>query len=159
EPRNNHIKLQNTHSAHYKVVVFHGLEYLHSALLGQLDQTLLQLLGLQRIFQANPAEQLRREVRNTGELHILTSSEGISELYGAVVVQTDDVTGERLFCVLPIPSHKRQRIRKTHVFRDTNVTGFHALVVAAGHNSDKSNPVPVLRIHICLDFEDKARKT
>src|SRR5690606_30136758 len=91
EPAGDHIELQYADRAEEDVVVALGEEHLGGPFLGQLLQALAQLLGLERVLQAYPAEQLRRKVWNTGEADVLAGGEGITDLDGAVVVQTNDV--------------------------------------------------------------------
>ncbi len=71
----------------------HRTEHLHRALFRQLNQPFQQLFLLQWIAQTNTTEQFWREVRNTGELHVLTLREGVANLNRAVVVQTNDIAG------------------------------------------------------------------
>ena len=89
----------------------------------------MQLLGLERVLQANTTEQFRCEIGDAGKFHIFTTSESIPQLDGAVVVKADNIAGERLSRMLPVACHEGQRIGKTNLFADPHMTRFHALIV------------------------------
>src|SRR5690606_1209664 len=80
-----HVELQLPHRPHHHVVAVDGEEHLGGALLRQLLQTLVELLGLEGIAHADAAEQFRREVGHAGELAILPVGEGVADLDGTVV--------------------------------------------------------------------------
>ncbi len=106
QTRNYYVKLQHTDRTDDEIVADERTEHLHCALFGELDQPLEQLLLLERVAQADAAEQLGRKVRDAGELEILTLGEGVAYLYGAVVVQTYDIARDGLDGLLPITGHE-----------------------------------------------------
>ena len=91
-----HVELQHTDGAKDDVVAAFREEHLGRAFFGQLLQALAQLLGFQRVLEAYAAEQFRGEVRDTGEAQGFAFAEGVADLDGAVVVQTDDVAKQCL---------------------------------------------------------------
>ncbi len=130
-------------------------EHLHRALFRELNQAFQQLLLLERIAQADAAEQLWRKVRNAGELHRLTLSKGVTDLNSTVVMQTNDIAGERLFNMRAIAGHKGQRIGNHHIFPGTHLPQFHALFITARYHTHERHAVAVFGIHIRLNLEDK----
>ena len=76
-----------------------GLEHLDRAFLAQLLQALLQLLGLERIARARDAEELRREIRDALERERLAFGQRVADLELAVVVDADDVAGDRVLAL------------------------------------------------------------
>ena len=64
EPGHGHVKLKNTDGAKDVSIARQGAKELDSPLLGQLNQALEQLLGLERAFQLNPAEMIRGKAGN-----------------------------------------------------------------------------------------------
>ena len=67
-----HLELQRSDGTENEVVISHGLEKLRRALLTQLGKSLLQRFEAQRVFQRCTTEDLRREIRNTGEADLFT---------------------------------------------------------------------------------------
>ena len=61
------LELQRADGAQNELVVAHRLEELRRALLAQLHQALGERLHAQRILQHRAAEELRREIGDTGE--------------------------------------------------------------------------------------------
>ena len=153
-----HFVLQHTHRTHHDIVIAAGEKNLGRALLGQLLQALLQLLGLQGVTEADTAKQLRRKVGHTGILECLALTEGIANLDGAVVVQTDNIAGNCLFHHIPLPRLEVHRIGNPDVLAQAYMAHLHTAVVGAGANAHKGDTIPVLGIHIGLDFENKPRK-
>ena len=152
---NHHIKLKHTHRPDNQVVVGQRTEDLHRALFGQLNQSFQQLFLFQRITQTDTAEQFRCKVRDTGEFQNLTLSEGITNLNGAVVMQTDNITGIGAIHMRTVAGHKGQRIRNHHVFFETHLMQFHAFFIHTGDNAQERHAVTMFRIHIRLNFKDK----
>ena len=106
EPGHGHLELEHAHRAENVVVADDRPEHLHRALLGHLQQPLLQLLHLQRVLQHHPAEVFGREVGDTGELERFLVGEGVADLDGAVVVDADDVAGPGLVHVRALLGHE-----------------------------------------------------
>ncbi|RMO66656.1 hypothetical protein ALQ39_00548 [Pseudomonas amygdali pv. eriobotryae] len=148
-----HIELQHTDGAEDDVVAALREEHLRGAFFGQLLKALTQLLGFERVLQAHAAEQLRCEVRNTGEAQCFAFGEGVADLDGAVVVQTDDVTGIGFFQLLTLRREERQRITDPHVLAQAHVAHFHSLVVTARTDTHERDTVAVLGVHVRLDLE------
>src|SRR5690606_2729771 len=121
ETAGDHVELQHTDRAEDDVVVALGEEHLGGAFLGQLLQTLTQLLGFERVLQAHAAEQLRGEVRDAGETEVLAFGEGIADLDGAVVVQAEDVAGIGFFQVLALAGEEGQCVADGHVLAQAGV--------------------------------------
>ena len=55
-------------------------------------------------------------MRNTGELHHLPFRKRIADLNGTVVVQANDIPGDRLFHVTAIARKKGDRISNFYIF-------------------------------------------
>ena len=68
-------------------------EHLHHALLGQLLQRLLQLLGLHRVGQPHAAQDFRREARHADEVEVLALGQRVADAQRAVVGNADHVAG------------------------------------------------------------------
>ena len=75
-----------------------------------------------------------------------------------MVVQADDVPGYRLLNQHSLTGLEGHGIGDLYVLGRPNVAHFHALGVAPRADPNKGYPVPVFRIHIGLDFENKARE-
>ena len=88
------------------------------------------MLLLEGVTQADAAEQFGGEVRDAGELQILTLGEGVADLYGAVVVQPYDVTGAGLDGLLAITGHEGDGVGDVHILADAHVAHLHALAVS-----------------------------
>src|SRR5690606_27811616 len=93
------------------------------------------------VLQAYPAEQLRRKVRNTGEADVLAGGEGITDLDGAVVVQTNDVAAVGLLQPLPVAGEEGQGIGDPDVLADTHMAHLHALFVLARAHAHEGDTV------------------
>ena len=91
-----HVELQRTDRAQYKVIVVQRLEKLRSTFLAQLRQAFSQCFEAQRIFQNRTLEDFRRKTRNTGKTNLLTFGKTVTNIDGAVVVQTDGLGAERI---------------------------------------------------------------
>ncbi len=111
------------------------------------------MLGLERVLQAYATEQLRGEVRDTGEPQGFALGEGIADLDGAVVVQADDVAGVGFFQLLAFRREERQRVADPYVLAQAHMAHFHALVVTARADTHEGDAVAVLGIHVRLDLE------
>ena len=130
-------------------------EHLGGAFLGQFLQALAQLLGFQRILQAYASKQFGGKVRDTGKADLFALGKGIANLYGAMVVQTDDVTGPGFFQVLALGGKEGQGIGNAQFLAGSDMEEFHALFIVAGADTHEGNAVAVLGVHVRLDLEHK----
>ena len=96
EPVRDHLELQLADRAEQQHRAGDRAEHLDRALLAELRQAGLQLLGAQRVGDFDAAEHLGREERQAGVLQRLAFGERVAELQHAVVGDADDVAGEGL---------------------------------------------------------------
>ena len=90
------LELQRADGAQQQRVARRRLEHLDRAFLAQLLQALGELLRLERIARARDAEELGREVRDALEGERLAFGQRVADLQLAVVVDADDVAGDRV---------------------------------------------------------------
>ena len=95
----------------------------------QLLQALAQLLGFQRVLQAHAAEQFRGEVRDAGEAQHFAFGEGVADLDGAVVVQTNNIARPCFFQMLTVTRQEGQCITNTYIFTQTHMLHFQAFFI------------------------------
>ncbi len=98
---------------------------------------------------------LGRKIWNATELQNFFFAECITDLYGAVVVNADNVPGKGFFHIFPFPGHKNGGVGQSDLFSGTVVDHFHTSVKFAGAYPYKRDAVPVGRIHVGLDFKSK----
>ena len=67
DPGLQHVELQLADHAHDPVAADHAAEHLGHALLGQIFQRALELLGLHRVLEPHAPQDLGREVGDAGE--------------------------------------------------------------------------------------------
>ena len=156
QPEGHDVELQLAHRAEDQVVVSKRPEELRGALLAELVETLLQRLHPQRVLQHGAAEYLRGEVRNAREHDRLALGEGIADVDRSMVVQADDVAGERLLGTLAVRRHEGQRVGDADLLAEAHVPEAHAARVAARADPHEGDTVPVGRVHVGLDLEDEA---
>ena len=118
----------------------------------------MQMFHPQRIFKPHAAEMLRCEMRNAGELERFFLREGIADFNRAVIMNADDVAGICLFDIGAVLRHKNCGIGERYFLADAVMNNFHAALKLSRTNPHKSDAVAVRRIHIGLDFKDKAGK-
>src|SRR5450830_1026829 len=150
-----HFKLQHANRAQDQVAIIGRLEDLYRTLFTQLLQTLVQLLDLQRITDARYTEEVRCEIRNTGELQQFAFRKAVADLHIAVVGQADDVTGVGFFDLLTARSHEGHHRRHLDVAVQAQMLEFHAALETARAHTQEGNTVAVSRIHIGLNLEDE----
>src|SRR3569623_1391437 len=126
-----HVELQHTHRTQNQVVAVERPEQLSRALLARLLWALMQRLHAQRIAQARTPEQLGSKMRNTGEFEALALGESVADLYGAVIVQADDVAGIGILHLLALARHEGDGVRDLALAADAHVEKFVALGVGA----------------------------
>ena len=96
EPHPQHVELQRPDHADQRGRAVGRPEHLHDALLGQLLQRLLELLGLHGVGQADAAQDFRREARHADELDVLAFGQRVADAQRAVIGNADHVAGIRL---------------------------------------------------------------
>ena len=153
-----HLELQLADRAEDQIVVAQRLEQLRGAFLAKLREAFLQGLHAQRILEHGAAEDLRREIRHAREGEILAFGEGVADVDGAVIVQTDDIAGVGLLGLTAIGGEKGQRIGNADVLVEAHVMQAHAARVAAGTQAHERDAVAVPGIHVGLDLEDESRE-
>ncbi len=73
-----------------------------------------------------------------------------------MIVDTDNITGKGFFHILAVLSHEYSGIGKSNLFSDPVVEYLHSPAEFSGADPDKSDSVPVGRVHVGLDFEGKS---
>ena len=151
-----HIELKLAHRAHNQVRGVHQRKHLRGALLRELLQTLLKLLGLHGITQANAAKQFRRKVRDTGETEGFTVGKGVADLNRAVVVQADDITRQGALHEHALAGLEAQRIGDFHMLARAHMAHLHTFFIATRTDAQKRDAVAMARVHVRLNLEHKA---
>ena len=118
----------------------------------------MELFGFERVFRTSTAEQFRSEVWNTGEAEHFALRKRVADVQLAVVVDTDDVAGNGVCHQHAVVGHEGKGIRDLHFFAFSDMKHFHTRLVFAGADAEEGNTVAVLRIHVCLNLEHKARE-
>ena len=134
----------------------HRAEDLDRALLAQLREAGLELLGPQRVGHLDAAEHLGREEGQAGELQRFALGQRVAELQHAVVGDADDVAGEGLVEQFAALAQERDHgIGPQLLAAARHLQPHAALEVAAGH-AHEGDAVAVRRVHVGLDLEDDA---
>ena len=94
-------------------------------------------------------------MRNSGKLKALTLGEGIANLDSAVVMQADDIAGNRLFHQHPLSRLEGHCVGDFHILANAHMPHFHTLAVAPGAHPHKGDAITMTRIHVRLDLEHK----
>ena len=102
QPERNQIELQYPNCTDHNFILAQRFEDLGRAFLSQLLYALFELFRPQRIFDPHPPEQLRRKVWDTNESMGFALGEGIANLNGSVVMQTNNIARPRFIYVLTI---------------------------------------------------------
>ena len=84
-------------------------EHLGHALLGQILERALELLGLHRILQPHAAQDLRREVGDADDLDRLALGQRVADAQHAVVGDADDVARPGLVDDLALAGEEQDR--------------------------------------------------
>ncbi len=118
----------------------------------------MQMFHPQGIFKPHAAEMLRCEMRNAGEFERFFLRESIADLNRAVIMNADDIARICLFDIRAVLRHKNCGIGERHFLADTVMNNAHAALKLSRADPHKSNTVAVRRIHVGLDFKNKAGK-
>ena len=156
QPLFDDVKLQHADRAEDEVVADERLEELGRAFFAQLLQPFQERFHFQRVFQANAAEEFRREVGDAGELQFFAFGEGVADADGAVVVDADDVASDGGVDVFALGGEEGECVRDFDVARKPHLAQFHARGEGAGVDAHEGDAVAVFRVHVRLDFEDEA---
>ena len=148
--------MQHTDGAKDEVVANQRLEKLGRPFFAELFQPFQERFHFQRVFQADAAEEFRREVGDAGELQIFAFGEGIANANGAVVVDADDVAGDGVIDMFAFGGEEGECIGDFDVAGEAYLAQFHAGSEGAGIDAHEGDAVAVFRVHIRLDFEDEA---
>ena len=152
------LELQRADRAEDQVVAHQRAEELGRAFLGQLRDTFLQLLQLERIAQARAAEQFGREIRDAGVRQLFADGEGVADRDRAVVVQADHVARIGRIDDLAIAGHEGQCVRELDLLAQAHMEGLHRRVVAARAHAQERDTIAVHRVHVGLDLEHESGK-
>ena len=116
----------------------------------------MQCFQTQRVFQHGASKYLWREIWDARKANYFAFGETVTDINGAVIMNTDDVTRVRSFGMLSIRSHKRNRFRYFHLFTGANMQYAYSFAVLTRADSHERNPVAVPWIHIRLNLENEA---
>src|SRR5690554_798923 len=94
-------------------------------------------------------------MRDPGELQVFPFRESVANLYRAVIMETDDITGYCALCLLAGTGHERDSITDAYILAESAVAQLHAFGVLAGTHPQKGYSVAMLGVHIGLDLEHK----
>src|SRR5438046_2542597 len=111
------------------------------AFIAEPAQCLLQLLRLERVARARDREELRREIRNALEVQRFALGQRIADLQLAVIVDADDVAGDRVRTRHAFVGHERQRVADLHLASGAYVAHLDAWRITARTNAKKPDPV------------------
>ncbi len=75
-----------------------------------------------------------------------------------MVVDADDVAGDRILARDTLVGHERQRMRDLHLAVGTQVAYFHSRHEASRAHAEECDAVAMLRVHVRLDLENEARE-
>ena len=150
------LELQLADGTEHQRVRRRRLEHLDRAFLAQLLQALLQLLGLERVARARDAEEFRREIGDALERQRLAFGQRVADLQLAVVVDADDVAGDRVLARDALVGHEGQRVGELHLAPGAQVPDLHRRPVASRADAKERDAVAVPRVHVGLDLEDEA---
>ena len=153
------VKLQRAHHAHNDLL--HAgvgdLEDLNGALLSDLLGPLDELLALQRVLGAHPAEMLRGEGGDGVKFALgVWGADGVPDGEDAGVKDADDVPGVGLFNDLPLGCHQLLRPGEPQLPLPLHMVDLLVSVKPAGADPDEGDSVPVGLVHIGLNLKDKA---
>ncbi len=93
-----HIELQSSDNPDNRLRTVDRREHLHDALFRHLEKRFLELLRLDRIFEADAAQNFRRKTRNAEEGDVFAFGKRITNTQRSPVRNADHVARESLFC-------------------------------------------------------------
>ncbi len=114
------------------------------------------MLGAHRIDGAHLLQQFRREARDAGKADFLALGQRIADAKIAMVGNADDVARPGLLCQFPVLRQKQHRVMNIENFLAPDMFQLGATFEMTRHQPHERDTVPVFRIHIRLDFEDKS---
>ncbi len=161
QPVLQHLKLQGTYCA-YDVRLSTGtglLEQLDSPLLGQLLYTLDKLLTLHGVLGLDTGKFLWREYREVLIFELVGHiAEGITYTEDTWVKKAYNISWISLIHDLPVLGQELLWLGQLDGLATATVVYTHAPLKLAGANTDKGQPVPMGRVHVSLNLENKSRK-
>src|SRR5690606_27496194 len=100
------IKLKHSYCSQYIIAAAQGPENLYSTLFGKMGQSLGKLFGFHGVFQPYTPEVLGRKTGNACKFQGLFFRECVTDLYGAMVMNTYYIPGKGLFNLCSVLGHK-----------------------------------------------------
>ena len=132
-------------------------EHLGHALLGQIVERAPELLGPDRILEADPAQDLRGEARDADEAQLLALGQRVADPQRAVVRDADDVARPGLLGELALLREEEDRAVDRDGLAGARLAQLHAAAEAARADAHERHPVAVVGVHVGLDLEHEAR--
>ena len=157
EPVLEHFQLQRAHRAEDGVLHAQSAlrEDLDRAFLAELEESLLQLLALERVLAADPGEDLRREAGQLGELEGRAFAQCVADAQRPGVEQTDDVARPGFLDDLALRSEELVGHGEAQAALLAHVPHLHAAAEAATADAQEGQAVAVRGVHVRLDLEDE----
>src|SRR5262245_25246845 len=102
----------------------------------------------------------RRESWHASVLNLFSRAECIANAkISGRVHEANHVPWPSLLHDLPLLPEKLNGTEQAHGFSETSMRHVHSLRKLARANSHENDPIAMIRIHICLDFEDQPRES
>ena len=138
-----HLKLQLTDRADDNLVVLVAVD-LDRALLRELRDAFLELLGLHSVLRRDQSEKLRREGRQRFEKQrFFGRSQRIADLIVSGIIDPDDIARDRSFYVFSFVGHQHGGLRQFHFLAGPGQPHAHAAGKGAGADAEKRQSVAV----------------
>ena len=129
---------------------------LRHALVHQLLDALVQLLGLHRVCVLDIFEHLRREARQAFEMQILAGGQRVADFKVAGVGEADDVAGPRLVDDALFLGHEGGGGGEAHLLALADVVVIYVALEAAGADFDEGYAGAVVGVHVGVYLEHEA---
>ena len=126
---------------------------LDHALFGKLPQRLAQLLGLHRVLELDPAQDLRRKARHPAKAEAFAFGQGVTDAQCPVVRDAHHVARIRLFGQRTVLCEEElRRVQADRLARADRVA-FMPRASLPGADAHEGDAVAVIGVHVRLDLE------
>ena len=115
------------------------------------------MLGLHRVACTAALQQFRRERRDACDLDGFAFGQRVANAQLAVVRDADDVAGPCLFRQFTVRGEEQHRVRNRHGLFRAHMCQLHTALEMARRQAQERHAVAVLRVHVGLNLEHKAR--
>ena len=151
-----YLELQLADGAYDLAAVEGGGEELRHALVHELADAVVELLGFHGVGVLDVLEHLRREAGQPLEMEVLAGGQCVADFKVAGVGEADDVAGPRLVDDALFLGHEGGGGGEAHLLALADVVVIYVALEAAGADFDEGYAGAVVGVHVGVDLEHEA---